>query len=590
MKIVVATNGLGFGGAEAAIVTVANELARRSHDVTVWTLRTVQPMQRIDDLDAEVTIRRLAFDSFTSPASVLGLRRIIEEDRPDAAIYIANPVAAAFHALMDSAPVFYWVQNYIRPRRIRWYELAARSTGTHLVALNDSVGTSVIGGCRTVVPNPMPPSEASSATVHEPAWREGRLLVVGRIVPQKDHEFLLRVVSWLRTNGCAVQLDVVGDGGLLDDVVESARRRGLSDAVHFHGRAASTPWFARQPLVVMTSHWEGQGVVLLEAASHGCPIVARDAPGVRDCLGSGYEGLTPHDSPEAMATTIRAWIEDPHATAERADRLRTRMTAWYSSPKVADAWEQLFARHVHARSGVLRRSAPDGSRRRAALRRLRGNRDPVREAWDRWARGHRNVSFVQIGSYDGTTGDPLARWIDRYPWHGLLVEPNPSAFAMLEQLRGEDPRFRLVQAAVTDHNGTATLYVARPSNRSLWAAQMSSLRATHVAETDECVVPATTYASLVGGVEPDVLHIDAEGYDAAILDQVALPGPTVIMFEHKHLADDDRRRCEARLRDAGYRLIVNQNDCLAIEANLSIRGRSRRHASATYGGGMRTPA
>jgi FkbM family methyltransferase len=160
-----------------------------------------------------------------------------------------------------------------------------------------------------------------------------------------------------------------------------------------------------------------------------------------------------------------------------------------------------------------------------------------------------------------------------------LVEPNPGAFAFLELLGGDDPRFRLVLGAVTDNDGKTTLYVAGPSNDSLWAAQMSSLRATHVAEADGCVVPATTYASLVVGLEPDVLHIDAEGHDAVILDQVPLPGPTVIMFEHKHLADEDRDRCEARLRNAGYRLIVNRNDCLAIRNN---------HVG--YGGRIRTPA
>ena len=78
-------------------------------------------------------------------------------------------------------------------------------------------------------------------------------------------------------------------------------------------------------------------------------------------------------------------------------------------------------------------------------------------------------------------------------------------------------------------------------------------------------MPAITYASLVGDLDPVVLHVDAEGHDAAILDQVALPGPTVIMFEHKHLADDDRARCVGRLRDAGSPVIANRNDCLAIQ-------------------------
>jgi glycosyltransferase involved in cell wall biosynthesis len=366
VKIVIGTNGLGFGGAEAAIVTVANELARRSHDVTIWTLRTGQPIQRIDDFDARVAIQQLAFDSFKSPTSIRDLQRAVADARPDAALYIANPVAAGVHALVDSAPVFYWVQNYIRPRRIRWYEAAARVAGAQLVVLNDAVGTSVIGGCRTVVPNPMPPSEAGGIPA-PPAWREGRLLTVGRIVPQKDHEFLLRVVASLRASGYPVQLDVVGDGGLLDDVVASAERREVTEAVVFHGGAPSTPWFARRPFVVMTSHWEGHSVVLMEAASHGCPVVARDAPGVRDCLGSDYEGLTPHDSPEAMAATIGAWIDDPRATAERADRLRERMTQWYSTTTVVDAWEHLFRERSSRRLDRLRRRAPDGSRQREVV-------------------------------------------------------------------------------------------------------------------------------------------------------------------------------------------------------------------------------
>jgi glycosyltransferase involved in cell wall biosynthesis len=82
----------------------------------------------------------------------------------------------------------------------------------------------------------------------------------------------------------------------------------------------------------------------MEAAARGCPIVARDAPGVRETLAVGYEGLTPHDSPEAMAATIDAWIDDPRATARRAQLLQEQMYLRFAGARVAEEWERLFRR------------------------------------------------------------------------------------------------------------------------------------------------------------------------------------------------------------------------------------------------------
>ncbi len=343
MRIVVGANNLGFGGAEAAIVTVTNELARRDHDMTVWILRPDEPAPRLGEFEPTVTIRRLELGSFKSPSAVRHLRSAVRADRPEAALYIANPVAAAAHrAVHPTGPVSYWVQNYIRPRRIRWLEAGAQLAGVGLVGLNDSVAETVPGGCRAVIANPMPPPPTTGARATSPAWFDGQLLIVGRIVPQKDHAFLIDVMAALRAMDEPCSVDVIGDGGLLDALRTRCAQRGVADVVRFHGRTSAGPWFARGPLVVMTSHWEGHSLVLMEAANHGCPIVARDAPGVRDVLGADYEGLTAHDNPEAMATTIADWVRNRDATTARAAQLQRRLRAAYSRGRVADAWERLF--------------------------------------------------------------------------------------------------------------------------------------------------------------------------------------------------------------------------------------------------------
>jgi hypothetical protein len=65
---------------------------------------------------------------------------------------------------------------------------------------------------------------------------------------------------------------------------------------------------------------------------------------------------------------------------------------------------------------------------------------------------------------------------------------------------------------------------------------------------------------------PDLLHIDAEGSDAAILGQVDLESdpPAVLLYEHINLASDVRAALRARLEDAGYETLETGADTLAV--------------------------
>ena len=79
---------------------------------------------------------------------------------------------------------------------------------------------------------------------------------------------------------------------------------------------------------------------------------------------------------------------------------------------------------------------------RARLGRLLGRSGPP-EGWHHGvlaafarATAQRRVVFVQIGSNDGVTSDPLQYFVDRYAWSGILVEPVPHVFERLHAARG----------------------------------------------------------------------------------------------------------------------------------------------------------
>jgi FkbM family methyltransferase len=218
---------------------------------------------------------------------------------------------------------------------------------------------------------------------------------------------------------------------------------------------------------------------------------------------------------------------------------------------------------------------PIGSRRREVVRRLALKpTDPVAPQWHRWGRRHANVFFVQIGSHDGSSGDPLQPLIDRHPgWRGIMVEPIPETFARLRERRS-DPRFRLVQAAVTDTDGSVMMNLfdidgldntklptIEPRVASFWAEAYPEVRSSAIE------VPALSFATLTQDVDDiDVLHIDTEGHDGKILAQVDFDAWTLsaVLFEHRHLEADERAFTDECLRDHGFRLWSNFWDTLGI--------------------------
>jgi len=51
--------------------------------------------------------------------------------------------------------------------------------------------------------------------------------------------------------------------------------------------------------------------------------------------------------------------------------------------------------------------------------------------------------FIQVGAYDGVTGDPICGYIRRYGWRGILLEPQRDVFLLLQKNYRDQPQLRL---------------------------------------------------------------------------------------------------------------------------------------------------
>ena len=180
-------------------------------------------------------------------------------------------------------------------------------------------------------------------------------------------------------------------------------------------------------------------------------------------------------------------------------------------------------------------------------------------------------TFLQIGAFDGVNNDPLHALINTFKLQGVLVEPQPAAFAALEATYRDHPRITLVQAAVSHRNEVRPFYTSRNQ-----ATQVASFSRQHLIDRKvpppeilELQIPCVTIESLLSKhslASPDLIQIDTEGFDYEIIKTIDFTSvrPFVLRFEHEHLSQRDYDASLALLAEQGYKFIIEKKDVNAI--------------------------
>lgn len=103
------------------------------------------------------------------------------------------------------------------------------------------------------------------------------LIHVGRLVPEKNHEFLLRLTARLVERDASTRLWLVGDGPLRAQLESLARSLGIDSHVQFWGNRLDIPsLLGDADLFVFPSHSEGLGLAAIEAQAAGLPTLLAD--------------------------------------------------------------------------------------------------------------------------------------------------------------------------------------------------------------------------------------------------------------------------------------------------------------------------
>ena len=184
-----------------------------------------------------------------------------------------------------------------------------------------------------------------------------RLACIGRLVPEKGHDVLLRALALLRDAGTPVTLQIVGDGPRREALVALAEKLGIADAVTLSGRLPREGLLhalRQADVFVMPSLREGFGVALVEAMATGLPVVATRSGGPEEIVRLSDGVLVAPGDAEALAAGIREVITrlGEFDAEDIARGIRDR----YSPESVGAALVRLYdevVTHGEPRTGTL---------------------------------------------------------------------------------------------------------------------------------------------------------------------------------------------------------------------------------------------
>ncbi len=135
---------------------------------------------------------------------------------------------------------------------------------------------------------------------------------VSRLVPQKNLPLLLGALKELNSQqALRFNLTIVGSGPLKTELQSLSVDLGIENMVKWQGQLQEIiPFYRSLDVFVLSSDYEGFGLVLLEAMSQGIPVIARKISAIPEVLGEDHPGLVDSVSPVDLALKIRMLTSD----------------------------------------------------------------------------------------------------------------------------------------------------------------------------------------------------------------------------------------------------------------------------------------
>ncbi|MBP2323543.1 glycogen(starch) synthase [Kibdelosporangium banguiense] len=251
--------------------------------------------------------------------------------------WLSQPLNQQVHS------VEWWLAN--RADALVTCSAAMRAETAHLFDLNLDGITVIHNG---IAPRSWRVPAATVRATHQRHNPEGgpMLLFFGRLEWEKGVQDLIAALPRVRRSHPGTRLVVAGKGRHGPELVEDARRARVRRSVDFVGHLTDRQLvaaLAAADVVVLPSRYEPFGIVALEAAAAGAPLVASTAGGLGEVVIDGETGLSfaPGDI-DGLTASVRSVLDDPAAARRRARAAKARLSSDFDWARIAAATAEVY--------------------------------------------------------------------------------------------------------------------------------------------------------------------------------------------------------------------------------------------------------
>ena len=372
MKILVAIETLGRGGAEQALVNLLPALERRGHLCEVAVLFPPYDLSAKLE-DAGIVIHRLSlshrWNLWQGVRKISGLCRRGRFDIVHGNLFFAELYTALSRPFAPSprrVVTFHDLEYESYPAKSLWEKtrkalaswlmrnwIDGRVAVSHAVARHYQAHLGL--GSIAIIPNAFlvnPPGEVGNVDHASVRLRFGALaeefLIVtpGRLVHEKGHQFLLRALVLLGAKGLKPKAVIIGDGPLASQTAALIAALDLRNQVTLQEALPHDELMAVLAVAdacVLPSTHEGFGLAAAEAMWMEKAVLATRVGGLTELVEDGVSGLlVPPQDPAALAEGIARLMGDA-ALRQRLGRAgHKRIEAHFGAGVVAERWEKFY--------------------------------------------------------------------------------------------------------------------------------------------------------------------------------------------------------------------------------------------------------
>ncbi len=360
MKVSLIITGLGMGGAERQVCDLADQFTAKGHNVLLISM-TGETVNRPLSSKIDVVELNMAKTPFGFIKAYWQARQLIKQFKPDVVhshMVHANLFSRLLRLSVRIPKLICTAHNTSEGGRGRMLayritdKLCDISTNVSQEAVDAFFAQGAVAKGRMLAMHNGIDTERFTFDINHRIRLRTELniseeipllLAVGRLNVAKDYPNLLLAFHHIVKAGSLAHLVIIGVGDEETKLIKMVAELGLCKRVYFLGlRHDVHEWMSAADLFVLSSAWEGFGLVVAEAMACERLVVATDCGGVREVVANCGVLVPPKNSTELARALTDCLSLSAEQVKEQGRAARQRIVEHYSLKSQAANWLRLY--------------------------------------------------------------------------------------------------------------------------------------------------------------------------------------------------------------------------------------------------------